>query len=115
MFSVVEFPQPMRIAVERANGCDALEQWRGSVVHGKVFSSGNTFFFFRGGSLLKWPFSTQSKSLSDCLSNCSRSVRQSWCANLSELSSFGCQLRDNLIQGMLLSFQRVHHLHKFFN
>ena len=28
---------------------------------------------------------------------------------------FISQLRDLLIQGVLLSFQRIHHLHKFFN
>ena len=50
-----------------------------------------------------------------CLSNSSRNLRQSWRASLSELLIFSCQPRDLLIQSMLLSLQRIHHLHKFFN
>ena len=49
-----------------------------------------------------------------CLYNCSRNLRQTWLASLSQLLIFSCQPRDLLIQGMLLSLQRVHHLNKFF-
>ncbi len=47
------------------------------------------------------------------VSNRNCNLRQPWWANLSELQIFSCQPRDLLIQSMLLSLQRVHHLNKF--
>ncbi len=49
------------------------------------------------------------------VSNRNRNLRQPWWASLSELQIFSCQPRDLLIQNMLLSLQRVHHLNKFFD